>query len=206
MSTVFITCGPAHAPIDAVRRLTNLSTGALGTDLFHACQEAGFSPVLFRGEGATSTDAPAHTVFGTNASLEDALRQARPAPVAVFHAAALCDFEVEADGRREGKIESRAGGITLTLRPAPKLLPRLREIFPGALVVGWKYEVDGDLASALERARRQMAEADSQACVVNGPAVGERGFGFLPRGGDVTFLSNRRALSAFLAAWLKEQL
>lgn len=208
MPTVFITCGPAHAPVDAVRRLTNLSTGEIGSELYEACRAEGLSPILFRGEGATSPSPPPHTSFGTNASLEEALRSAGPQPDAILHAAALCDFEVERDAAESGvgKIESRAGGLTLKLRPAPKLLPKLREIFPGAVVVGWKYEVDGDLASSFAKARRQMEESRSQACIINGPAVGDAGFGFVPNAGDVSFFSDRRQLSVFLAAWLKTKI
>ncbi len=208
MPHVFITCGPAYAPIDAVRRLTNLSTGEIGTELYEACCAEGLSPTLFRGEGATSSSPPPHTPFGTNASLEEAFRRARPQPNAILHAAALCDFEVERDAAEPGvgKIESRAGGLTLQLRPAPKILPRLREIFPGAVVVGWKYEVDGDLASSLAKARRQMEDSRSQACIINGPALGDAGFGFVPSVGEVTFFSDRRRLSVFLAAWLKTKI
>jgi len=190
-----VTCGPAHTPVDRVRRITNFSTGALGIALSNALAAAGWRVRCYKGEGATCADpcaADEVSLFTTNGSLWDALADpALPQPDAVFHAAALNDWEVERladhagvplEGR--GKIESRAGRLTVELRPARKLLPELRAIFPRAFLAGWKYEVDGGPEQAVARGRRQLEECGTDLCVVNGPAWGA-GFCLLsPRGAD----------------------
>ena len=49
MNRVLITCGPAYAPIDDVRRITNFSTGELGVTLANAFATAGRKVLCFKG-------------------------------------------------------------------------------------------------------------------------------------------------------------
>jgi hypothetical protein len=91
--------------------------------------------------------------------------------------------------------------LTLELEPAPKLLPELRTLFPGARLVGWKYELEGNRRSALARAWRQIRENHTDACVINGDAFGP-GFGFCEPPDSVTELATRVDLAKHLAGWL----
>ena len=45
---VIITAGPTSEPIDQVRRLTNHSTGSLGSQLAERCREEGYEVVMLR--------------------------------------------------------------------------------------------------------------------------------------------------------------
>jgi hypothetical protein len=92
------------------------------------------------------------------------------------------------------KIPTRDGALTLHLEPAPKILPRLREWFPQAFIVGWKYELDGDRSAALAKAAAQIRECHTNACVVNGEAYGE-GFGILLPEGTLTEVADKRGLA-----------
>lgn len=208
MNRVLVTCGPAYAPIDHVRRITNFSTGELGMMLANAFAAAGREVVCFRGEAATTPLAAAPGVevraFSTN---DDLLRQLEEVGFAadVFHAAALNDYEVESVRDDTGeilsaaKISSRGGKLHLTLRPARKLLPELRGMFPGARIVGWKYELDGGLADALHAGAHQLEDGGTDFCVVNGAAYGE-GFGLLDRAGRVRHFADKAELCAALVA------
>ena len=208
---VIITCGPSYEPIDGVRRLTNFSTGELGLLLAAGLSRAGHEVICMKGEGAVShVDAGGARVIGfsTNADLLELLREFAGSNVgAVFHAAALCDYRVKSargdDGARleMQKLPSRAGGLTLTLEPAVKLLPELRVIFPAAKIVGWKYELDGTPGDVVAKARTQLAECRTDACVVNGAAWGA-GFGLIEPGREPVSLADKPALSVSLAAWL----
>jgi hypothetical protein len=129
-------------------------------------------------------------------------------PVAVFHAAALCDFMVHRiEGADEArKIRSTVAELHLILRPAEKILPRLRALFPETVIVGWKYELDGSRADAVARARQQISTSNTNACVVNGSAYGA-GFGFLARESEeLRHLVDKAGLCEFLAAWTLEAL
>lgn len=205
-----VTCGPAHEPIDSVRRITNFSSGELGTHLCDALAVAGFRVKCLRGEMATYPLSPGteNEAFSTNNSLAALFKAQSEAPAVIFHAAALCDYLLaEVDGVTvTQKIRSDADELRLTLRPAAKLLPELPRWFPEALVVGWKYELDGSKEDAISRGRTQLSKAGTVASVVNGAAYGD-GFGFLTAGSDeVVHYADKRQLSAGLASWTLAEL
>ncbi|WP_178086979.1 phosphopantothenoylcysteine decarboxylase domain-containing protein [Methylacidimicrobium tartarophylax] len=215
---IVVTCGPSSEPLDRVRRLTNVSTGSLGLFLSSVFADAGHEVCCFRGTGASAyVSAPAFPIvpFTTAEDLARELKilaQGRPID-ALFHAAALSDFRVgiiqDQAGRplRSGKIPSDASCL-LTLVPAPKLLPKLRELFAHAFLAGWKFEVEGDRAAAIARGERQMVDARTDLCVVNGPAYGT-GFGLLARSGALLAAEDRESLAKLLLAqlvrWDQEQ-
>jgi phosphopantothenoylcysteine decarboxylase/phosphopantothenate--cysteine ligase len=198
-----ITCGPAHAPIDSVRRITNFATGEIGTILSQEFAARGFQVVCFRGEGSTAPAPEGVEVrgFTTNESLAHGIRELQRSPDVIFQAAALCDFEVADIGGVEikNKLTSRSDQVVLTLRPAPKILPTLRGLFPAAKIVGWKYELDGSQTDALACAYRQLAECRTDACVVNGSAYGV-GFGIVLAGtGGIVHSPDKKSLARTLA-------
>ena len=181
---VLVTLGPSWEPLDGARRITNMSTGRLGTTLSTAFASAGWEVVCLRGEGATHP-APAEGTevrpFATNDDLAEILARLATGPRfdAIFHAAALCDYRIasvrDAAGTdlRSPKISTRDGRLVLELEPATKILPKLRGWFPEARIVGWKYELAGSREDAFGKARRQLHECRTDACVLNGAAHGE---------------------------------
>jgi phosphopantothenoylcysteine synthetase/decarboxylase len=201
---VIVTCGPSYEPIDEVRRLTNFSTGELGTLLAAALARAGQETVCFRGVAATWPERPLGAEvrsFTTNDDLATQLRQlAGEAPcAALFHTAALADFRLASvsDGAGQplpgAKISSSQSVVNLRLEPATKLLPQLRAWFPRTRLIGWKYELDGTREQALVRAARQIAECHTDACVINGRAFGP-GFGILHPDGRLDPVETKAAL------------
>jgi len=209
---VIVTCGPSYEPIDAVRRITNFSTGELGILLANELVQNGHAVVCCKGVGATCPlplQGARLVSFTTNDDLRAQLKVEadRGAIDALFHAAALCDYKVQqatgADGAAltSAKISSRQGVLTLVLEPLPKLIVELRKLFPDAKIVGWKYELDGGRDEAVAAGQRQMAEASSDACVVNGAAFGP-GFGFCKRDEALIPFADKAELCRGLARWL----
>jgi phosphopantothenoylcysteine synthetase/decarboxylase len=208
---IVITSGPSYEPIDKVRRLSNSSTGELGTLLAEGFAEAGHSVLCFRGVASTFA-APMHPVevvpFATNNDLAACLQNvpAREEVTMVFHAAALCDFRIKEITDENGnalpgnKISSRAGDLKLTLEPAPKLIASLRKLFPASILVGWKFEMDGTMADVVAKGRKQIDECLTDACVLNGHAYGS-GFGVISRAGEQTHLPDKATLCRFLIDW-----
>ncbi len=206
---IVITCGSAMAPIDEVRRITNFSTGELGLLLANAFADAGHEVICWKGEAATSPLPVVESVsllpFSTNDDLAAKLATAGHAD-AVFQIAALCDYEVDeirdSDGNLQdaAKIPSRFGGLVLHLKPARKVLPTLRDVFPHARIVGWKYELDGTREDALAAGRRQFVEACSDLCVINGAAYGA-GFGLLTPDDRFQHAADKSELVAALVRW-----
>ena len=186
-----VTAGPTYEPLDEVRRLTNFSTGRLGSELAAFLHARGHAVTLLLGEQATYSPEPGGGPmerFTTTEDLRTRLRRlsAEGAVGAVFHAAAVSDFKFGAVWQRTpegglaevkaGKISSRLDSLLVELVAAPKIIAELRGWFPQARLVGWKYEVDDGRASVLAKAARQLAENRVDACVANGPAYGT-GFG-----------------------------
>ncbi len=191
-----VTAGPTFEPLDQVRRLTNFSTGRLGTELAGYLADHGHEVMLLRGEMATWPAAERSGVrvqpFTTTADLRARLAGLVGAEVdAVFHAAAVSDFGFGKVWVRQpngdlteahaGKLSTRGGPVLAELVPTPKVIAELRGWWPHARLVGWKYEVDGNRDTALKQARDQIRACRTDAGVVNGPAYGN-GFGLVCRG------------------------
>lgn len=215
-----VTAGPTFEPLDQVRRLTNFSTGRLGTELACHLAKAGHRVTLLRGESATWLASAALEAgvevasFGSAADLRRRLaHEAAQRADAVFHAAAVGDFSFGRVWRRDaggglvelqaGKFSTRDGSLLAELVPTPKLLAELRDWFSHAWLVGWKYEVDGGRETVLEQARRQLRDSRTDACVVNGPAYGP-GFGILARDGTLRHVEDHARLYVELAQGLAQ--
>src|SRR5471032_2872731 len=153
-----VTAGPTFEPLDDVRRLTNFSTGRLGTELANFLAARGHKVVLLIGESATYAGerrAQRVEVFSTSADLRGKLKSFSGKKVdAIFHAAAVSDFSfgrifapdaanklVEIKGAK--KISTRQGKLLVELLPTPKIIAELRGWFPKTKITGWKFEADG---------------------------------------------------------------
>ena len=194
-----ITCGPSYEPMDQVRRLTNFSTGRLGIELANFLVDQGHTASVLQGYYSTYREpCRAHevTVFTTGGSLLTRLKDVSAQHFdAVFHAAAISDFEFGKVYRRlkngsleaitSGKFTTREGTLLAELEPTPKLLPELPQMFPAARIFGWKFEVEGDRESAVALGVKQVRDWKTHFCVVNGPAYGT-GYGLVD--GDKTLV------------------
>jgi phosphopantothenoylcysteine synthetase/decarboxylase len=209
-----VTAGPTFEPLDDVRRLSNFSTGRLGSELTNYLSESGHEVTFLIGEQASwrgERQAARMGAFTTTANLREQLQElAAESFDAVFHAAAVSDFTFgkvfTRDGNnglqeiRSGKFSTRDEPLLVELVPTPKIIAEMRAWFPRATIVGWKYETDGTRDEVIEKASRQIFENQSDACVANGPAYGD-GYGVVtPEGcadiGDAPALY--RALEEFL--------
>ena len=207
-----VTAGPTYEPLDEVRRLTNFSTGKLGSELAHFLTEQGHEVVLLLGYYANyrgELKVRSVETFTTTADLRARLEAlATQGAGAVFHAAAVSDFTFgglwersetgELIQRTERKISTRKGPLLAELKPTTKIISELRGWFPQAQLVGWKYELDGDRALVIDLARQQLAKNRTNACVVNGAAYGD-GFGLVTGAGRCEHLADAAALYRALA-------
>ncbi|MDB6112575.1 MAG: dfp [Pedosphaera sp.] len=214
-----VTAGPTYEKLDNVRRLTNFSTGRLGSELAAFLTSSGHQVTLLLGEQATHR--PTHDLgkiemFSTTADLSERFEAHSRQPMdAIFHAAAVSDFtfgkvwtrspEGQLTEARAGKISTREGTLLAELLPTPKIIARLRDWYPQARLVGWKYEVDGDRAGVIRLAERQLAECRTTASVANGPAYGP-GFGLVTGIGSSIHLPDPAGLFAALEGMLSSPL
>jgi phosphopantothenoylcysteine synthetase/decarboxylase len=202
-----VTAGPTYEPLDEVRRLTNFSTGQLGTELAAFLVDQGHQVTLLVGESASWQGARRATrvgAFTTTSNLREQLKRLEKDGVnALFHVAAVSDFgfgKVFAQAANgdlkelhSGKFSTGQGTLLAELSPTPKIIAELRDWFPRAKLIGWKYEVDGDRSAVLLKAREQLANCRTDACVANGPAYGD-GYGLVSREGISSHLANKPEL------------
>src|SRR6187455_348884 len=128
-----ITAGPTFEPLDQVRRLTNFSSGRLGSELTSFLASRGHQVTLLIGQQATyrgERHASRVETFTTTQSLSDHLQALSAEPIdAVFHAAAVSDFRFGKLWARQdtgelkeltgGKVSSRQGVLLAELLPTP---------------------------------------------------------------------------------------
>ncbi|HVU23065.1 MAG TPA: phosphopantothenoylcysteine decarboxylase [Opitutus sp.] len=166
---VLVTAGATREPIDAVRFLSNVSTGTTGAALADAFVAAGHDAVLLRGnEAARPKLARDREVFTTAADLGQRLRQrlSEGDIDAVIMAAAVADYRPETTLER--KISSDAEELAMRLVRNEKLLPKLKMFSPRRLfVVGFKLTVEADDAERRAAVTAQFAGGGVDAIVHN---------------------------------------
>ena len=168
---IVITAGPTREYLDAVRFLSNASTGRMGVDLARAAVRRGHEVTLVL--GPTPLPAPRHVRTVRVVSTGDMLRAAREAvreADLVFFAAAPSDWAPRR--RRRGKPAREGGAFSLELVPTPDIAATLARGKGRRIHVGFALEVTG----GERRARAKQARKRFDAIVLNSPAnFGEGG-------------------------------
>lgn len=204
---VLISLGPTYESLDDVRRLTNFSTGTLGTELANYFSGHGHNVTALRGYYSTCRTPlnAAETIeFTTTENLLNIFRECSAQSYdALFHAAAVSDFkfgqvfEKCSDGALRplagDKFSTRSGPLLAELVPTPKIIAQLRDLFPRARLFGWKYELDGGHEAALAAGTRQLHDNHTDFSVINGRAYGE-GFGILSKTGTLDHVPDAQTL------------
>lgn len=176
---VLVTAGGTEEPVDGVRRLTNVSTGATGGVIARTFAEGGAEVLLLHAERAVIEERHfERETFVTFADLEGSLRRhLRDSDWdAIIHLAAVSDYSVasiEVDGRRiahgdRGKIDS-GGEVVIRLQPNPKLIDSLRiwSRNQAIQVVGFKLTDTPDQAERLSRVQNLLERGTTDLVVLN---------------------------------------
>ncbi|MGE5236299.1 MAG: bifunctional phosphopantothenoylcysteine decarboxylase/phosphopantothenate--cysteine ligase CoaBC [Acidobacteriota bacterium] len=159
---VVVTAGPTREPIDAVRVLTNRSSGRMGAALAAEAARLGASVRILAGPGVAAPAGIARETFETAADLQVLLERAAAGADVVLHAAAVADFKPAAVAT--GKLDRRQGGLDLRLTPVPDLAAGLTRNNGRPYLVIFAAERAADLE---ERARQKLAAKGAEAVVAN---------------------------------------
>ncbi len=155
---LLVTAGPTREPVDAVRVLTNRSSGKMGTALAQAAADLGASVDLLH--GPLSVPLPLgvrpHAVE-TAREMEEALAQLAPGADAAFLVAAVADFRPAA--AVEGKLDRREGHLAIELEPVPDLAAGLGARAPRPYLVVFAAENGPNRERALAKMRSKGADA-----------------------------------------------
>ena len=151
-TSILITAGPTYEAIDAVRGITNRSSGKMGYAIAQAAQEMGAQVVLVSGPTALPTPLHAQRInVQSAAQMFDAVQQ-KVADSDIFIAvAAVADYRVAQPS--EQKIKKSAANLTLELVANPDILAHVAALHNPPFCVGFAAESE-NLAEFAEQKRR----------------------------------------------------
>jgi len=195
---VLVTAGPTREAVDAVRVLTNRSSGRMGVALASQAQGLGAEVRLLAGPGVAVPLGMPCWRFDGAFELAALLREHAPWAKLLLHAAAVADFRPAQ--RWEGKRDRRQGAVTLELVPVPDLAAQVASSDPKPYLVIFAAELRSEL---FERAKAKLAEKRADAVVAN--PIDEPGLGMEAEQNRAELLT-RRGLAASFPPASKEQL
>ncbi|HSJ13431.1 MAG TPA: bifunctional phosphopantothenoylcysteine decarboxylase/phosphopantothenate--cysteine ligase CoaBC [Longimicrobiales bacterium] len=185
---IVVTAGPTREPVDAVRVLTNRSSGRMGYAIAAAAWRRGAEVTLIAGPGtAVPPPGPQLVPVQTTQELADAVRAYLPAAAALIMAAAAADFRPTDVAPH--KLKKARMPEAIALEPAPDVLLETRAARPpGCMIVGFALETEDLLANGRSKLERKGLDL----IVLN--SANEPGAGFDVETNRVSLLDARGAL------------
>ena len=154
---VVVTAGPTEEPVDAVRVLTNTSSGKMGYAVARAAQEAGAEVTLISGPVSLPTPAGVARVdVRTAREMFDAVKKDAKSADVFISVAAVADYRVKhPSGQKIKKANGR--GLSLELEENPDILAWVAALSKGPFCVGFAAESEklGEHAKE-KRARKNI--------------------------------------------------
>ncbi len=165
---VMVVAGPTRGKIDAVRYISNRSSGKLGVELAGHAYAQGSNTFLVYGSGDVTPPhyIPTVRVETPQEMLNAALGElaAKKYDALIFPAAVL---DYEPAEYFAGKIKSDRENLVVSLKPTPKLLGKIREKYQELLIVGFKLESHIATEELLKTAYHSMQKGGWDIVVAN---------------------------------------
>ena len=171
---ILVTAGPTRQPIDAVRYLSNYSSGKMGFEIAKAAYLRGAEVVLITGpsalqhrKGVTRIDVE------TGDDMLDAVKKNMKGINAAIMSAAVSDFKPKAVMKHKIKKEETEKEYNLELIKTTDILGYMGKNKKGFRLVGFALETD----NGLENAKKKLKYKNLDMIVLNDPNVEGAGFG-----------------------------
>jgi len=149
---ILLTAGPTYEAIDAVRGITNRSSGKMGYAIAQAAQQLGASVTLISGPTALATPFGVEKIAVTSAAEMFTAVQQHVSEADIFiGVAAVADYRVAQASNQ--KIKKDGGSLTLELIPNPDILAWVAALPTPPFCVGFAAESEN--LQAYARAKRQ---------------------------------------------------
>ncbi len=150
---VLITAGPTYEAIDAVRGITNSSSGKMGYAIAQAASEAGAEVTLISGPTSLATPLATQRIdVQSAAQMYSAVMQAVADCNIFISVAAVADYRVAQQSVQ--KIKKSSASLTLELIPNPDILAQVASLPNAPFCVGFAAESE-NLAEYAEKKRRE---------------------------------------------------
>ncbi len=204
---ILVTCGPTWVPIDAVRVVSNVSSGALGQRIALDCARSGARVTLLEGPVTVPLSSRSMRIlkFRFFDELQKLLRQELRKDVeAVIHAAAVADYKFKKPVQH--KLSSGKKTLKLEFVATPKLIRMIKRLAPKAFLVGFKLEPKISRRSAVRKTQELFRQADCDIVVANQSTPrGYKGFILDKQNIILASASGRRKMSKTLVRILSER-
>ena len=174
--TVLITAGPTQEPLDAVRYLSNRSSGKMGYALAAGALERGARVILVSGPVHLDPPKGARTIqIHTAVEMRGAVMEHLKEATMIVKATAVADYHrINAPSN---KVKKTAARLSLELDPTPDILAELGRKKGDRLLVGFAAETE----NLIEEARRKLESKNCDMVVANlvgQDPVSQEGSGF----------------------------
>jgi phosphopantothenoylcysteine decarboxylase/phosphopantothenate--cysteine ligase len=167
--TILITAGPTQEPLDAVRYLSNRSSGKMGYALAEEAAARGAKVILI--SGPVSLPAPPNVIHvQTAAQMFDAVMKHLEESTIIIKAAAVADYH-RADAPQY-KVKKTAARMSIELDPTVDILAELGRNKGDRLLIGFAAETE----NLIGEARRKLESKNCDMVVAN--LVSQEGIGF----------------------------
>jgi len=188
---VLISSGGTVEKIDAVRGITNFSTGRLGSLIAESFSRANAKVWYLHGVRAAIPNCNViNSEFESVAELQSGIRNILSSQNidVIVHAAAVSDYSVveltRPDGaqlERNKKISSAEPELILKLVQTPKIIAELRKLAPNAVIVGFKLLDNVPYSALLAAATNTMTANDCDFVLMNDSSTfsGDTHIGYL---------------------------
>ncbi len=197
MARILITGGPTREPIDAVRFVSNRSSGRTAAAIASEALRRGHDVDLVLGPADVEPPAGARVArVETCAEMLEACRRLHPACDAVIGAAAVSDFRPATP--LAGKRRREDGAWSVELVPNPDILAELAAGKGARIHIGFALQWERG-EEAVRKAREKLAKKGLDWVVLNGPET-------LGREGGTYVLLGRTAAPRDLGRLPKEAL
>jgi phosphopantothenoylcysteine decarboxylase/phosphopantothenate--cysteine ligase len=183
---VLISAGPTQEPLDAVRYITNRSSGKMGYALAEEAVSRGARVVLISGPvNLAEPRGVAIEHVRTAAEMRQAVMRHLEESTIILKAAAVADYHrANPPKQKEKKTAAR---LSLELDPTPDILAELGTKKGDRLLVGFAAETGNLAADLINEARRKLETKNCDMIVAN--LVSQPGIGFDSDDNEVTLVT-----------------
>ena len=192
---IIVTSGATSEKIDAVRYITNRSSGKMGIAIAEECKRQGADILLLRSKNSKQ---PRYLIkeqlFSSTNDLLNLVRTNVKNYDYFYHAAAVSDFSVK--NPKIGKLSSTSRQ-KIELEPQIKIIDEIKKFNPKIHLIGFKTIFDYPRKDQEEAGRQKLLQSKADAIIVND--ISKNGQGFESDFNEVLIVSPKNALRLPLA-------
>ncbi len=163
---MLVTAGSTAEQIDPIRVITNASSGKMGAAIAREAEGMGAQVTLVYGHGTETPSASKVIRVRTGDEMRGAVvSELKKGYDAVIMSAAVSDFRPSS--RSEKKLDTRSGGVKLSLVPTKKIVDEVKKIDSDVFLVAFKADHGVSDSALVDRAFKKLKECRADLVVAN---------------------------------------